>query len=166
MRYVVPTHHHGDHIGGLRTLIAEGATVVTTPGNRWVIEAESTAPIKDALARNPRKAKIETIQNKKRVFEDGTQTVEIIDVGPNSHATEMLVAYLPKQKLLFQGDLFIVPLNDAPVGPAQQTTIDFAKRVKELGLQSDRVAGVHGKVATWPQVEQAVATSEKPVTGQ
>ena len=166
VRYVVPTHHHGDHIGGLRTLIAEGATVVTTPGNRWVIEAESTAPIKDALARNPRKAKIETIQNKKRVFEDGTQTVEIIDVGPNSHATEMLVAYLPKQKLLFQGDLFIVPLNDAPVGPAQQTTIDFAKRVKELGLQIDRVAGVHGKVATWPQVEQAVATSEKPVTGQ
>ena len=34
IRYVAMTHHHGDHIGGLRSFIAEGATVVTTPGNR------------------------------------------------------------------------------------------------------------------------------------
>jgi hypothetical protein len=147
-------------------LIAEGATVVTTPGNRGVIEAEAAAPIQDALARNPRKAKIEIIDNKKRVFEDETQTVEILDVGPNSHAKEMLIAYLPKQKLVFQGDLFIVPLNDAPVGPAQQTTIDFANRVKELGLQVERIAGVHGKVGTWPEVEQAIAASDKHVSGQ
>ena len=166
IRYVVPTHHHGDHIGGLRTLMAEDATVVTTPGNRWVIEAEAAAPIRDALARNPRKPKIEVIQNKKRVFEDESQRVEILDVGPNSHAKEMLIAYLPKQKLIFQGDLFIAPLNDAPVGPAQPTTVDFAKRVKELGLQVERIAGVHGKLATWPDVEQAVASSQRPVTGQ
>ena len=45
IRYVVMTHHHGDHIGGLRSFIAEGATVITTQANRRTVEemADATA---------------------------------------------------------------------------------------------------------------------------
>ena len=34
IRYVVNTHHHFDHSGGLRTYVAQSATVVTHQGNR------------------------------------------------------------------------------------------------------------------------------------
>ena len=38
VRYVVPTHYHFDHSGGLRTYIAKGITIVTTPGNKAFVE--------------------------------------------------------------------------------------------------------------------------------
>jgi glyoxylase-like metal-dependent hydrolase (beta-lactamase superfamily II) len=34
IRYLVETHHHGDHSAGVRAYIADGATIVTTAGNR------------------------------------------------------------------------------------------------------------------------------------
>ena len=33
-RYAVPTHHHSDHSGGVLAYAAEGATIITTEGNR------------------------------------------------------------------------------------------------------------------------------------
>lgn len=54
IRYVAMTHHHGDHIGGMRSFIAEGATVITTAANRPVIEVMTAAKQNDRLARNPR----------------------------------------------------------------------------------------------------------------
>jgi glyoxylase-like metal-dependent hydrolase (beta-lactamase superfamily II) len=142
------THHHGDHIGGLRSFIAEGATVVTTPGNRKVVETMAGAVQNDRLTKNPRKAQIALIENGKRVFTDGSQTVELIDIGPNPHAREMVVAYLPQQRVVFQGDLFFMPNNDAPFGPPQAATLSFAEKLKEKGLAVDRIVGVHGKTAT------------------
>src|SRR5688572_19081594 len=48
------THHHGDHIGGLRSFVAEGATVITTAGTRKVVERLVAAPHADRLAAQPR----------------------------------------------------------------------------------------------------------------
>ena len=148
IRYVAVTHHHGDHIGGLRSFIAEGATIITTRGNRAVVETMAAAPQNDRLSKNPRKPEFMFVDGGKRVVTDGEQTVELIDVGPNPHAREMLIAYLPKQRVLFQGDLFFLPNNDAPVGPPQPTTISFAQKLKEKGLAVDRIASVHGRTAT------------------
>jgi hypothetical protein len=60
----------------------------------------------------------------------------------------MVIAYLPKERIVFQGDLFNVPNNDAPAGPPQAGTMHFAQRVKDLGLDVDRIASVHGRTAT------------------
>ena len=74
IRYVAMTHHHGDHIGGLRSFIAEGATVVTTQGNREVVETMAAAPQLDRLAKSPRKPEFLFLQRGKRVLTDGTRT--------------------------------------------------------------------------------------------
>ena len=155
IRYVAMTHHHGDHIGGLRAFIAEGATVVTTPANRKTVEVMAAAPQNDRLAKTPRKPEFAFIQNGRRVFTDGTQRLELIDIGPNPHAREMVVAYLPKERVVFQGDLFFLPNNDAPFGPPQSSTLSFAQKLKEKGLDVARIASVHGRTASIEDLRRA-----------
>jgi glyoxylase-like metal-dependent hydrolase (beta-lactamase superfamily II) len=148
IRYVAITHHHGDHVGGLRSFIAEGATVITTPANREYVEALAQAPVFDRLREQRREPKIKIISNGKLVLRTGSQSVELHDIGPNPHAREMVVAYLPRERLLFVADVFIAPYVERPLGPAQAQTRAFAKRIRELGLKVERITGVHGRVAT------------------
>lgn len=156
IRYVAMTHHHGDHIGGLRSFIAEGATVITTQGNREVVETMAAAPQLDRLAKNPRKPEFLFIERGKRVLTDGSRKLELLDVGPNPHAREMVIAYLPKERIVFQGDLFFMPANDAPTGPPQATTVSFARKLQELKLGVDRIASVHGRTTTIDELNRAM----------
>jgi glyoxylase-like metal-dependent hydrolase (beta-lactamase superfamily II) len=156
IRFLAVTHHHGDHIGGLRSYIAEGATVITTPGNRSTVEAMAAAPQSDRLAKNPRAPQFAFIEKGRRVLKDSTQTLELIDVGPNPHAKELVIAYLPKQGIVFQADLFFIPANEAPTGPPQESTLSFVRKLDELALRFDRVASVHGRTATKEEFDRAV----------
>src|SRR6185436_4534499 len=84
IRYVVNTHPHSDHTGGLPALVAEGATIVTQKNNEEFLEKALNTPrtlLNDTLAKNPRKAKIEAVSEKK-VYSDGTHTVELYHVSP------------------------------------------------------------------------------------
>jgi glyoxylase-like metal-dependent hydrolase (beta-lactamase superfamily II) len=147
IRYIVISHHHGDHIGGLRSFIAEGATVITTPGNRAHVEALARAPQFDRLQAQPRKVEFLIIDKGKHVLRDSSRTLELFDIGPNPHAREMLIAYLPRQRLLFQADVFNMPYSPRPLTPVQALTRAFAERVRELGLEVERIVGVHGPTA-------------------
>jgi glyoxylase-like metal-dependent hydrolase (beta-lactamase superfamily II) len=157
IRYVAVTHHHGDHIGGLRSFIAEGATVVTTPTNRGVVETMASTRQSDRLGGSPRKPAFLLVEGGRRVLSDGEETIELIDVGPNPHAREMLIAWLPKQRIVFQGDLFFIPPNDAPQGPPQPSTLSFAQKLKEKNLVPEKIASVHGRTATIEEFLRALA---------
>ncbi len=156
IRYVAITHHHGDHVGGVRSFIAEGATVITTPGNRDFIESVARAPLEDRLAESPRKPDFLLVRNGRHVLSDGTRTVELIDIGPNPHTREMLVAYLPKERLMFEADMFLMPNSPRPLGPAQATTRSFAQRMRELGLEVDRFVATHGRMSTADDLAAAI----------
>jgi glyoxylase-like metal-dependent hydrolase (beta-lactamase superfamily II) len=160
VKYLVTTHFHDDHSGGVRTYLAEGATLVTTPGNKAYFEkmakAERTiAP--DALSLTPRTPTIEVVQNMKKVFTDGQHTVELYDIGAGPHTKEMLIVYLPKEKILFQGDLLnLPPFGTTMVTPGNETTAHFADRLKALGLAVEKIAAVHGRTATMAELQAAV----------
>ncbi len=159
IRYLAVTHHHNDHSGGARAFLAEGAILVTTAGNRKLFYELGTANHNDVLGKTPHKPSIEVIEGTKRVFKGGDQVVELINIGPYAHADEMVVAYLPKQKILFQGDLFQPP-ESGPIGKAQAGTIHLAQKIRELGLQVDKLVGVHGRESTLAELEKNVAESK------
>jgi hypothetical protein len=110
----------------------------------------------DRLAASPRKPEFLFIQNRKRVISDGKQTLELRNIGPHPHAWDMVVAYLPKLKLFFQADMFFLHNDSAPQGPAQASTIAFARRLQELSLAIERIASVHGRTATLAEFEQVL----------
>ena len=158
VRYVVLTHYHFDHSGGLRGWIAQGATIVTTPSNKPFVEAMAAArhTIRpDDLSRAPRAAVVETFTGK-RVFSEGGRVVEIYDVGPNPHVAEMAVAYLPKEKALFVADLFTIPV-EGPIAPAGAATRQFAEKVQALGLQVDKIVPAHGRIGSMDELRQVVS---------
>lgn len=160
IKYVVTTHFHDDHSGGIRTYMGEGVTLVTTPGNKGYFEkvaqgVRTIAP--DNLAMKPRPPVIETVQNMKRVFTDDQHTVELYDIGAGPHTKEMLIVYLPKEKILFQGDLLNLPqAGTTMITPGNETTVHFAERLKALGLNVEKIAAVHGRTGTLDDLRVAI----------
>jgi glyoxylase-like metal-dependent hydrolase (beta-lactamase superfamily II) len=146
IRYLVQSHHHDDHIGGIRGYVARGTRLVVSPGNVPLIERIARAPYAsrpDALARRPRAPRFERVAGGPLVLKDARLEARVYDVGPTSHADEMLVVYFPAARILFQSDLV-----NAGEFPAADRGRQLAERVRSLGLQVDVLAGAHGGVVS------------------
>jgi len=165
IRYLAVTHHHDDHGGGIRTYVAEGVTVIGLPGEKTFFEKvmKSSFTINpDALTLKPQPLKWESVEGRKRVLTDGTTTVELIDIGPSPHAEEMLIAYLPNEKLVFQADLLDRPTNNDPP-TINDITVHFSNWLDMSKLDVVRVIAVHGPPSTRDELRQGVAEKKKGV---
>ena len=157
IRYVVNTHHHFDHSGGLRGYVAEGIPIVTHERNKPYFERILRGPATlepDRLARSPRAAVIETLGDK-RVLRDDSMTMELHLLRGNFHAETLLVAYLPKQKLLVQADAFHPRPGAAPLPSPPPFTVNLVENIRRLKLDVERVVHVHGGVDPFATVLKA-----------
>lgn len=147
IRYVVNTHHHIDHASGLRTFVAEGAMVVTHQVNRAYFEKLFALPHTlnpDRLHQAKRAPSFETVSDKK-VLTDGTRTIELHHVRGNGHNEGLLVAYLPKEKVLIEADAYNPPAQPPMAAPREVSpyTANLAENVQRLGLDVQRIIPVH-----------------------
>lgn len=151
IRYVMNTHPHSDHTGGLPALVAEGATIITHRNNQEFFERALNTPrtlLNDTLAKNPKRARVEAVGDKK-VYSDGTRTVEMYHVPGAPHSNGLLIAYIPKEKVLFQGDFSVTPGQ-----PANDHVKALVPVLERLKLDFDRYINVHAPAA--PQTKKDV----------
>jgi glyoxylase-like metal-dependent hydrolase (beta-lactamase superfamily II) len=158
IRYVVATHNHFDHSGGLRAFAALNVTTVTHESARPFFERVLAAPATvspDRLAKSGRSGAVEGVRAK-RVISDGTRTVEIHHIAGNLHADDLLMVYLPKEKLLIEADVFTPPAPNAPPAPQiNPNTVAFADHVGKLGLAVDKILPIHGRIVPFTDLGKA-----------
>ena len=149
--YVVNTHAHYDHAGGLREYVAEGITVITHESNKAFYEQAWARPrtVEDT-APTSNKPMIETVGDK-RVLSDQTRTVELYFLGNHQHHSGQLIAYLPKERILMYGDGYNPPAGDEIRTPERgpEFAAQLVQKVDELKLKPELIAPVHGRVVPY-----------------
>lgn len=155
IRYIVATHHHFDHTGGLRTYVAQGATVVTHYSNVAYTQqtlARRATLVPDRLSLNPRKPTIVGVSDKYEIT-DGRQTLDVYAASGDDHTTYYALAYLPGPKVLVQNDSYVPGPGEAPppaVPPGN--ALAFYESLQPLKLEVRTIVPIHGPRA-FPMAE-------------
>ncbi len=154
IRFIVNTHHHWDHMGGIRAYVHEGATVITHEGNHayyqevlragpWILQPDrfSLYPPEEWS-----EGYIFETARDKYVLADDTRRVELYQVQGLAHAAGMMIAYIPSEKIVVQADLYT---SGAQTPNASSRT--FYRNLQRLDLDVTTIVGIHGSPAPMAQ---------------
>ena len=152
VRYVFNTHYHGDHSFGNSVFADLGATIICTDGCATEVGTKglaSWANWKDpnhSLEGAHLQAPGITFSDR-LVFDDGTQRVELIKLGP-SHSKGDGVAYLPKEKIVATGDLCVTWPYGNNVGDADADYDRWVRALEEMASWGPKmVVPGHGPIS-------------------
>ena len=160
IKYVINSHHHFDHSGGLRAFASKGVPIITHETNKpFYTKAfsgkDTVSP--DMLATSGKRAKFITLGDKK-ILSDGNRTIELYTLKGNVHCESNVVAYLPKEKILIVADAYSArkiykkPVKKNRVSPAQA---HLWKTLSKLNLDIKTVLPIHGKKVGIEQIRFA-----------
>jgi glyoxylase-like metal-dependent hydrolase (beta-lactamase superfamily II) len=212
--HVITTHLHFDHVGGMRTALADGTkevTLVTNDMSKDVIEkwfstprtlqavtpapgaaaapapapapaapaagggqggrgggaAAAPAPWPDALAKSGKKVKFQYVKDK-WTLKDDNHTIEVHAIKGALHGEDMVVVYLPKEKIIFESDAY----NPAPAGlAATNPTANggqlafqklLAAELDRLKLDYETIVAGHTREATKQDLMVAIGRVPPP----
>ena len=177
IKYMINTHHHFDHAGGLRTFLAQGTTIVTHETNKqyyldilfhpggWSLQPDRLAQYHPMYMISRRPAPIETVDGDTRmtapyVVTDGARILEVFhvldvayDLGDPSyrqgnHSNDMLMVYLPKEKILVNADLYSPQAQATGPTTATPGMRTLYQNMQLLKLDVAQHVPIHGRVAT------------------
>lgn len=155
---VMVTHHHFDTVGGVRGAMDLGASVVVSQISRSVVERWVTAKRKDPSKPVGRKGSPPPFTSVagKATFNDGKRAVEMHVLDGNLHAQGMLAAYLPKEKLLIQTDVYTPgPPFSQPIERPQEGAVLLVKNIARLKLDVERIVCLRGRVISIGELQRA-----------
>ena len=168
IRWLISSHPHFDHIGGLRTYNHIGATVVTHMLNLKFLtsdvltyRARTVKP--DILALWPPTEvaegyNYEAIQEN-FVITDNSRILRVYYVQPLQHVAGMLMAYLPAERIAFEADLF--DTHEPPRSSQMPAMRSFLNQVQRMKLDVATIAPVHGKPVPWSVFLDAMGPAVK-----
>ena len=160
IRYVWNSHPHSDHTGGMPAVVAEGATVIAQANAVEFFTRALNTPrtlLDDTLAKNPRRVRVDSVEDK-RVYTDGEHTVELYHIFPAPHSNALMVAYFPQERILFQGDFSVNPVQGGSgMQPANDHVRALVPALEKLGINYERYINVHASAA--PQTKADVTAA-------
>jgi glyoxylase-like metal-dependent hydrolase (beta-lactamase superfamily II) len=169
IRYVINSHVHFDHSGGLRAYVAEGARVVTHEMNKPYYEQAWTAPRTlnpDSMAQAKSTATFETFTDK-HVLSDGNRTIEVHQIAGGGHNDAFAMVYLPAEKILIEVDAWAPAAPNAPQAPTSPFAVNLYENIRRLKLDVRQIAALHGpRVATMAELEAAIGRADANRTSQ
>jgi glyoxylase-like metal-dependent hydrolase (beta-lactamase superfamily II) len=148
IRTVIAMHHHWDHLGGIRTAIDEGATIVTHRTNEAFLKRAATAPHTidpDRLSLSKKPLKLQTVDSE-AMLSDGTRMIRLHTMVAFDHSADMLMVYLPKEKILVEADAYSPP--QTPTTPLVAAKVPYAAalydNIHRLKLDVETIVPFHG----------------------
>jgi glyoxylase-like metal-dependent hydrolase (beta-lactamase superfamily II) len=145
---LVTTHHHFDHTAGLRAAIAEGLVVITHAGNKEWVENMARRPHTlqpDLLAKNVSRLTVQTVDEVLE-FKDLAMTVMLYHVAGNPHSDTMLMAHIPRDRVLVEVDAF------SPASQVHPYAANLLENIQKRGLRVDRIVPLHGAAAPFTEL--------------
>jgi len=153
---VINSHHHFDHSGGLRAAVSEGLTVITQKANAQYYQdamARAHTIVPDALAKNPKPLKIETVDEEMEL-KDATRTVNLYRIAGSPHADTLLMAYFPKERILVEADVYTPGGALAPYAP------NLLENITKRKLRIDRFVPLHGVIGPYSDFLKVVQSAK------
>jgi glyoxylase-like metal-dependent hydrolase (beta-lactamase superfamily II) len=177
IRYLVNTHNHFDHLGGVRTFVAEGATVITDDRNRnfyqrVVLAPQSRSLQPDRLSQRPfaptgpGTLAVQTFTDKYTIS-DGNETIELYHVEGLNHSDNMAIVYLPKEKIVINADLYGPPPAGGNLANVNANSVALFRNIKRLKLDVAQHVPIHGNPGPNADFERIVGpvAARAPATG-
>lgn len=144
IRYLVQSHHHSDHVAGIRNYMAREVTLVVPSATRGLFQRIANASWKyepDEQAKDPKNPRFLTV-NEPVSLGDELNQASVRNIGPIPHVHDMLVIYFPKQQLVWQADMITYcewPLSIEP-------SVIFREKLEEYNWKVRKIVGTHGRI--------------------
>jgi hypothetical protein len=94
---------------------------------------------------------VETV-DAEREFKDQTMTVMLYHVAGNPHSDTMLMAYIPRDRLLVEADAF------SPGSQVQPYAANLMENIVKRNRRVDRVVPLHGTIAPFAELVKVAGT--------
>ena len=156
IRYLVLTHHHMDHTGGMRTYVAEGAKVIVPSPDKGYFEKDVKSPrtvVPDDLQKKPRGAEIVEVRDQ-MTLKDDTAEIRLYNIS-NPHVQGYLLGHIVTGNILWITDLI------SPRGPIarSEATAAVGEVLRKYGITGATIAGGHGTTARQADIGPALAAN-------
>ena len=166
IKYLINTHNHFDHLGGVRGFVAEDATVITDDKNRnfyqrVVLAPQSRSLQPDRLSQRPfaptgpGMLQLQTFTDN-YTLSDGNETIELYHVEGLNHSDNMAIAYLPKEKILVNADLYGPPPAGGNLANVNANAVALFRNIKRLKLDVATHVPIHGNAGGNADFERIV----------